>query len=76
MTDGPFIGPDQIHQPSGLTRQELQVAEALVQAWNGFTQLENLHPDHVADFRRAIHDCQRILASRVTARTFPKYWRQ
>lgn len=75
MAEGPFIGPGQIHRPSGLTRVEKEVMDSLIDAWNRFLQLEGLHPDHVTDFRRGIHDCQRILASRVVSRTFPKYWR-
>lgn len=75
MAIGPFVGPDQIHQPSGLTRAEVEIMDHLIEAWSIFVELDERHPDRLADFRRGIHDCQRILASRVLARTFPKYWR-
>lgn len=76
MADGPFVGPDQIHQPSGLTKPETEIMDHLVEAWNLFVELNDVSPDQpdFIDFQRAIHQGQRILAGRVVARTFPRYW--
>jgi hypothetical protein len=60
---------------SGLTAQESLVMDALVTAWGQFVILPGTDDD-LADFRRAIHECQRILALRVTRREYPSYWRQ
>ena len=52
----------------GMTEDELKVWQELIVAWNLFCNLKDEHPDHVADFRRAIHECQRILAIRAMKR--------
>lgn len=76
MADGPFVGPNQIHQPSGLTKTETEIMDHLIEAWNLFTELGDISPDQpdFIDFQRAIRQGMRILASRVVTRTFPNYW--
>lgn len=49
--------------------QEMIVRDALINAWNSFVLLESTHPDDLPDFRRAIHECQRILAMRQLRRS-------
>lgn len=43
---------------------EKQVVDLLADAWNSFLKLRVLHADDVPDFRKAIHDAQRIVQSR------------
>jgi len=62
------IGPD------GLDAKEAQIMLHLVMAWNGFCELA-LERDDLDDFRRAIHEAQRILSMRIIGRTFPGHWR-
>lgn len=69
---GPFI--DKIHKLSGLTQSELAVADSLTEAWNAFDEIEGVKIDDVEDFRRGIHECQRILATLVVRRVYPGYW--
>lgn len=33
--------------------------------WNEFIKLPNIHPDDLTDFRKCIHDMQRILLARI-----------
>lgn len=60
---------------SGLTTKEEAVLISLVAAWESYLQLENNGGDDMTDFRRAIHDCQRILMSRIVARDYPETWK-
>ena len=55
------------------TEIELEVLVNIVKAWNNFVKLPN-SPDDVTDFRRSIHECQRIIATRQMQRIDPK-WR-
>ena len=50
------------------------VLDALAIAWNNFVKLEPSHTDDVTDFRRSIHECQRIMAVRQLRRTDPDNW--
>lgn len=50
-----------------LTSVEQQVMEGLVAAWNAFVTLES-ESDDKTDFRRAIHEAQRIIFTRVYTR--------
>lgn len=48
--------------------EEKKVMGLLADAWNGFNELSDNNPHHVhnedeADFRKAIHDAQRIVAT-------------
>lgn len=47
------------------TEQEKMVLDALAKAWNEFLQLDVVHPDHQTDYRRAIHEAQRIVMPRL-----------
>jgi len=61
---------------SGLTENEQRVMDLLVEAWNAFCKLPIADDDDIMDFRKAIHDAERIMACRAFAREHPKYWRQ
>ena len=54
--------------------QETITLNALAEAWNAFVSLEPTHPDDLTDFRRAIHECQRIIAVRQLRRINPDTW--
>ena len=50
---------------------ELPVLESLVSAWNQFVNLPDHRFDDLVDFRRAIHEAERILAVRAIRRVRP-----
>lgn len=52
---------------------EADVLNALAKAWNGFCLLDSMHPDDLPDFRRSIHECQRIIAMRQLRRIDSTY---
>ena len=64
-------------EASGLTLAELEVMDALVQAWEHFLELPNNvgSADDSTQFRYAIHQAQKILGQRVLRREYPDYWR-
>ena len=68
--EGLVIGPG-----TGLTEEERNIVMDLVRAWNQFTALPCLGADDRDDFRRAIHEAQRIIAQRALARVYPEFWR-
>lgn len=54
--------------------KEKKVLDALAEAWNCFVDLTPTHPDDARDFRRSIHECQRIIAVRQLRRIDPDRW--
>lgn len=48
--------------------KETEVMSKLAEAWNAYLELPTLHADDQTDFRQAIHQAQRIVASREYAR--------
>jgi hypothetical protein len=55
-----------------LNKDEIEVLELLVMAYNKFLLLEQLHYYHQKDFMDAIHKAQRLVMVRPTARDFAK----
>lgn len=53
---------------------EDKCSDSLVNAWNAFIKCKPKNNDEITDFRRAIHECQRILAIRTIRRLQPKKW--
>jgi len=47
-----------------MTDQEQKVLDQLANAWNEFLKLPLVHNDELPDFRKAIHDAQRIIMAR------------
>ncbi len=47
---------------------EAQILNALADVWNQFLRLPSAHPDENNDFRRGIHDLQRIIMVRPVLR--------
>ena len=63
-----------ITRPDGLTNEEGEVMDALIYAWNQFSQLEIQHPSDTPDFADGIHKCQQSLALRIARREYPEGW--
>lgn len=61
---------------NGLTPDEKEVIEHLVQAYNKFVALLGKHPSDDFEFCQAIHDAQKMLALRVARRVNPDVWKQ
>lgn len=61
--------------PSGMSEEEKEVHDLLMEVWEKFNKLSRRHPDELKDFYRAIHVQQRLLAIRITAREYPKFWK-
>jgi len=61
----------------GLTPDELEIMNHLVQAWDWFLGLANSvgSADDSTQFRHAIHSAQQVLGQRVLRRDYPDYWR-
>ena len=53
------------------TIAEEEIMGHLVQAYNKFSKLDKAHPDHMNDFRNALHSMQRILMERALGRLYP-----
>jgi hypothetical protein len=56
----------------GLTLEEGQAMDSLVRAREIFVRLEKMHPSDDQDFDWGIHQCQRILMSRIVRRNYPQ----
>jgi len=54
-----------------MTPEERAVMDNLVKAYNAFTLLPSTHPDHAAEFRRGLHECQSVLIHRIVQRGHP-----
>ena len=52
-------------------QMEQEILDSLTNAWNCFVKLPQTHGDDGRDFRRAIHECQRIMATRQVRRSDP-----
>jgi hypothetical protein len=60
----------------GLTAQEKECLNHLVEAWNLFVGMDNKHPSDNPEFCKAIHDAQKMLALRVARRVDTDVWSQ
>ncbi len=54
-----------------LTKKEKAVLSYLAKAWDLYTELEEQHPDDSLDFRRALHECQRVVGFKLARRVHP-----
>lgn len=61
-------------EPHFLTDDERAVLDLLSKAWNKFTELPAQHPTHQQEFMLAIHQAQRLVMSRPTARVEGWVW--
>ena len=57
-----------------LRHEEKLCLTRLAEAWNLFVNMPDSDEDDVTDFRRAIHEAQRIIALRVARRVNPEFW--
>jgi hypothetical protein len=55
-----------VNQP--ITGEESAIMSALCEAWNMFEEQDAQHPDNIEDFRRGIHLCQSVIATRIVMR--------
>lgn len=55
----------------GLTPEEDEIMNSLVNAWNKYVKLEVMHPSDNDDFIRGIHLCQYVLSMRILRRDYP-----
>lgn len=60
----------------GLSDDEKGVLFKLSEAWNAFLDLPHKGPDDEAEFKRAIHTAQQLVAVRVARRVNPEAWAQ
>jgi len=51
-----------------LTLHEASILSDLAEAWNRYTLLPDHGPDDVNDFKKAVHDAQRIVLARTGRR--------
>ncbi len=58
----------------GVDAADENILRHLADAGNGFVATGQTHPDDLPDFRRAIHDAERILAARRMRRIDPDRW--
>lgn len=69
------LWPD-LRSAGGVTIKEIICLNHLVAAWNAFTELDARIMDDDAEFRRAIHAAQQLIAMRVARRADPHIWTQ
>lgn len=62
-------------EKNGLTQEEKDCASHLMSAWNKFLALDKKHPSDDAEFLKAIHDAQKMIALRVARRVDPNFWK-
>ena len=58
----------------GLTENEGYVMDALVEAFECYSDLAVEHPDEPNEFRMAVHRAQDLLAVRIVRRSHPEGW--
>lgn len=54
--------------------KEQEIAFALGEVWNKFRDLEKIDTDDLNDFRKGIHDLQRIVSTMYLERNDPKFF--
>ncbi len=59
---------------SNREEKQQQVLDLLCTAWNTFISIPESHPDDTPDFRRAIHQCQSIIAMQQMRQIDPETW--
>ena len=54
-----------------MKKEEKEVLDDLVNAWNKFVKLDKEHPEEINDFADGIHKCQYVLAMRIARQVEP-----
>lgn len=72
----PYRGHELSVPHLGLTGPEKECLKHLVEAWSLFVEMDNKHPQDNAEFCKAIHDAQKMLALRVARRVDTDVWSQ
>ena len=58
-------------------KNEQNVLNALNDTWSAYLKILTTKisiDDDTNDFRQAIHECQRIIATKILARNYPLFW--
>ena len=58
----------------GLTPEEQEVMDKLMECYGAFLKLDREHPDEMRDFVDGVHVIQGVLAMRVVRRCYPRGW--
>ena len=58
----------------GLDKQEGEIMDLLVEAWNKYIKLNKQHPNEIDEFAIGIHSCQHLLGIRILRRDYPLGW--
>lgn len=53
-------------------KEEKEIMDSLISAYNNFIKLEQTHPSHIQDFVNGIHLCQSQIMNRVLQRDYPE----
>ena len=53
-------------------KEEKEIMDSLVLAFNKFIKLEQTHPSHISDFVQGIHLCQSQIMNRILQRDYPE----
>lgn len=56
---------------NGFTAEEVNVMNALVEAWENYSRLESTFPFDAGEFLEGIHRCQQVLSMRILRRDYP-----
>lgn len=59
-----------------MTDKERELMQHIINVWNTFIDLEKTdwRIDDMNDFRRSLHEMQRIVAMRIVRRDYPDDW--
>jgi hypothetical protein len=63
-----------VYAADGLTRDEAQVSDSLVAAFEAYADLPVQHEDEPGEFRYHVHMLQGLLAMRIARREYPRGW--
>lgn len=76
FVNNPFSLPYGAAEKPGLTADEKLCLTHLADAWTIFDHMLSKHPDDDNEFRKAIHDAQKLIALRVARRVDTNVWKQ
>jgi len=62
---------EEIKRKTPYSKEEEEIMDHLVAAWNLFVKLDSTHPCHNTDFMNGIHKCQGTLMHRIVQRDYP-----
>ena len=69
-----YYDDDLVEPATGLTVEEQEVMDDILNTWDKYLKLEKQHPEEVKEFGYAVHLMQGLLAMRVVRRDYPDGW--